>query len=254
MFTSLGHAEDRVDTFSLDNTRNRIIWGVLAFQGGWLNAGGFLATHRFVSHVTGFATQFGYDMAKSNWIEASGMLMVPIFFLIGSMISGFYVDREITAGKKPKYHILFFLIFFFLLIVLILGSLNLFGEFGTNATTDQDVKTNVILLSLLCLSCGLQNAGITTASNNFVRTTHLTGMTTDLGIGLVRMTSEISTARKKMELNKSQIRVILILCFVFGSMVASFFFIQWRFLGFIIPCLISLGLYKIAFNLWKKNA
>lgn len=253
MFAALGHSQDHIDTLSMDNMRNRIIWGVLAFQGGWLNAGGFLATHRFVSHVTGFATQFGYDVARSQWLEAAGMLMVPVFFLIGSMISGYYVDREITAGRKPKYHILFFLIFFFLLLVFILGSLNLFGPFGTNSNTDTEIKTNIILLSLLCLSCGIQNAGITTASNNFVRTTHLTGMTTDLGIGLVRMTSEISHARKKLELNKSQIRVILIACFVLGSILASYIFLNWHYLGFAMPCCISLGLYKMTLTIWKKN-
>lgn len=253
MFTALGHSEDHIDTLSMDNLRNRIIWGVLAFQGGWLNAGGFLATHRFVSHVTGFATQFGYDMAKSNWVEAIGMLMVPVFFLIGSMISAYYVDREITAHRKPKYYILFLLISIFLLLVLILGSLDLLGEFGKAPVTDNDIKTDVFMLSLICLSCGIQNAGTTTASNYFVRTTHLTGMTTDLGIGLVRMTSEISLARKKIERNKSQIRVLLISSFVFGSMVSSFIFLRWHFLGFIVPCLISLSLLRMTVRIWKKN-
>ena len=34
-------------------------WFLLAFLGGHVNAGGYLACHRFVSHVTGFATLAG---------------------------------------------------------------------------------------------------------------------------------------------------------------------------------------------------
>ena len=69
--------------FSIDTRRNRVIWFTLAFQAGWINAGGFLACHRFVSHVTGFATQFGVDIAEFRWTDATGMLTVPLFFFNG---------------------------------------------------------------------------------------------------------------------------------------------------------------------------
>ncbi len=39
-------------------------WFLLSFNAGCINAGGFLATGRFVSHVTGFATFFGVDLAN----------------------------------------------------------------------------------------------------------------------------------------------------------------------------------------------
>lgn len=54
-------------------------WSLLSFNGGCINAGGFLATGRFVSHVTGFATLFGVDMANSQIDAALGILSVPIF-------------------------------------------------------------------------------------------------------------------------------------------------------------------------------
>lgn len=259
MFSNTGHAEQALTdaesgNISIDTPRNRVIWAILAFQGGWINTGGFLATQRFVSHVTGFATQFGVDIATSRWLEAAGMSIVPIFFLIGAMTSAFYVDRRITAGKRPEYHILFFMIFMFLLAVSILGPINALGEFGVGMTSEHEIKANIILLSLLCLSSGIQNAGITTASNNFIRTTHLTGMTTDLGIGLVRMTSAITKSNKRIEFTKSQIRVLLIASFMIGSIAAAFIFVQFQFYGFIVPCLISFYLYRMTLKKWKSHA
>jgi len=48
-----------VEQDTLYERQNLYLWFLLAFQGGALNAGGYLAVHRFVSHVTGFATLAG---------------------------------------------------------------------------------------------------------------------------------------------------------------------------------------------------
>jgi uncharacterized membrane protein YoaK (UPF0700 family) len=46
---------------------------MMAFQAGVLNIGGFMACHRFVSHVTGFATFFGYELNTNDSYHAIGM-------------------------------------------------------------------------------------------------------------------------------------------------------------------------------------
>jgi len=58
-------------------------WFLLAFNGGMINAGGFLATGRFVSHVTGFATLFGIHLVNAKPDVALGALTVPLFFSLG---------------------------------------------------------------------------------------------------------------------------------------------------------------------------
>ena len=70
-------------------------WIVLSFQAGALNAAGYLACHRFVSHVTGYGTLYGVEASRVQWSEAWGMLSVPIFFILGAMVSAFYVDRRV---------------------------------------------------------------------------------------------------------------------------------------------------------------
>lgn len=59
---------------------NVSIWMSMAFQAGILNIGGFMACHRFVSHITGFATFFGHEINQADNSHAFGMLAVPLFF------------------------------------------------------------------------------------------------------------------------------------------------------------------------------
>ena len=68
----------------------------MAFQAGLINIGGFMACHRFVSHITGFATFFGYEINQADTSAALSMLVVPMFFLFGCMISGFLERGEFS--------------------------------------------------------------------------------------------------------------------------------------------------------------
>lgn len=218
---------------------HQYLWFILSLQAGWINAGGFLACHRFVSHITGFATQFGSDIAFFKWQEAWGMLTVPLFFIAGSMISAFYVDRRLKQKKQAEFHFLLLLMSFFLAAVTILGSIGAFGIFGA----ELDLVSHYVLVSLLCLTSGIQNAGTSTATKRMIRTTHLTGVATDLGIGIVRLLSEKDKSLKKEELDMNNVRMLLIISFILGSAIASFAFLKWNYLGFIFPCLISFTLF-----------
>lgn len=220
-------------------SHNLTIWTILAFQAGWINAGGFLACFRFVTHTTGFATQFGYDVAVAKWSDALGMLTVPLFFMAGAMLSGFYVDAPLSRGQKPKFYVAFLYSTTFLTAVTALGYSGTFGPFGQN----YDPVYSYLLIALLCLTAGIQNAVTSTASHNTVRTSHLTGHTTDLGIGLVRILTSSNKEKLKYEIARNQIRILVITGFILGSVVSSFVFLQVGYIGFIAPAAISAGLY-----------
>lgn len=223
------------------------IWLSLAFQAGAINAGGFLACHRFVTHTTGFATFFGADVAKGDFLAAAGMLTVPMFFLLGAMISAFFVDRRQTLGKKPRYLFLMAFISLTMLFVAILGHWNYFGPFGS----PQNITTDFTLLALLCLASGIQNASITSASGSVVRTTHLTGITTDLGIGLVRVLWKGPSHRIQSHEEKANwLRFGIIISFILGSTMGSFLFLHLQYLGFLVPSFISFLIFVI---LWRKQ-
>ena len=211
-------------------------WFLLSFNGGVINAGGFLATGRFVSHVTGFATLFGIDMAKYKVDIAMGALTVPLFFLLGAFIAGFLIDRPLYQKKVPHFDWVMGLSALCLLTAAIAGKFEQFETFGGPT----HLKKIYVLLALLCMACGLQNGAITSSSGSSVRTTHLTGLTTDLGLGLARLTTYKAVDRRlKKETRANWLRAGSIISFTLGSVVGAFLFLKVGYLGFLLPALIA---------------
>jgi len=232
------------------NRSNIYVWCLLAFQAGCVNAGGFLAAHRFVTHTTGFATHFGFELANQHEGAALGMLSVPIFFLFGAMITSYFVDLPLAAGQKANYALPSFLIFSCISFTTLLGEFGHFGTFGTELT----IKHDYLFLVLLCLASGLQNALITNSQGVVVRTTHLTGVTTDLAVGLVRTffgERRMSPQRIAHDRLATKARAGIIVSFVLGSTISSYFFLKAQYLGFLIPACTSLLL--LAYFLKKTD-
>lgn len=229
------------------------IWFSMAFQAGAINAGGFLSCHRFVTHTTGFATHFGAEFAAGEYRSAFGMLSVPIYFLAGATLSAFFIDKKMTEGKNPQYTTVISFIAVLLFIATLCGDKKLFGIFGAPLELSQDY----FLLALLSLASGLQNAAITSASGAVVRTTHLTGITTDLGIGLARVfakkTNNMRVEFGSQEMKANYARIGLIVFFILGSTVASYLFYNVGYWGFLLPAGISTSLVVLGLYLKFKD-
>ncbi len=217
------------------NKSNIFIWMTMAFQAGLLNTGGFLACHSFVSHVTGYATLFGVSLKEKDIFYAMGLLAVPFLFLAGAMISGVLVDIRLKLNKKPRYYISFGVMFVLISIVFLGGITGYFGTFGEPLELSRDYT----LLALLCLVCGIQNGMVTTVSKSVIRTTHLTGITTDLGIGIVRYLnkSKLPDDFVKNEANANMMRASIIIFFGFGCVLGAFLFTKIKYYGFLVPIL-----------------
>lgn len=212
-------------------------WFLLSFSGGAINAGGFLATGRFVSHVTGFATLFGVDVTNHEIMAAVGILSVPIFFLLGAFIAGLLIDVPMYKGRKPHFDWVMGLSAACLFFAAGGGELLHFGKFGESL----GLQDSYVLLMLLCLACGLQNAAITSSSGRSVRTTHLTGLTTDLGLGLARIFAfDLKQNQLQAELRSNYLRIGSIASFIIGSAVGAWIFIKFGYKGFSVPAVISL--------------
>lgn len=212
-------------------------WFLLSLSGGFINAGGFLATGRFVSHVTGFATLFGVDLSRAQYEAAVGILSVPFFFLLGAFLAGLLIDRPIHAGKKPHFDWVMGLSA--LALFLAAGGTEILplGSFGSTL----NLQEGYLLLILLCLASGLQNAAITSSSGRSVRTTHMTGLTTDLGLGLARVfTFNLKDQTLRSEIRANNLRIGSIASFVLGSALGAWIFIKFGYRGFLIPCLIAM--------------
>ncbi|MFI5344780.1 MAG: YoaK family protein [Elusimicrobiota bacterium] len=211
-------------------------WFLLSFNGGCINAGAFLTTGRFVTHVTGFATLFGVNLANRDVDLAISMLSVPVFFLLGAMIAGLLIDGSIHRKQLPHYDYVMGLCSLCLFTAGLVGRFDRFGSLGLPFHLDGQYP----LLALLCLASGLQNGALTTSSGSSVRTTHMTGLTTDLGLGIALMltyTPHDDVYRRERVANL--LRLGTVLSFIVGSEVGAILFIGLGYRGFLISSAIA---------------
>ena len=111
-----------------------------------------------------------------------------------------------------------------------------YGAFGDSIK----LKESYVFLALLCLASGLQNAAITSSSGRSVRTTHLTGLTTDLGLGLARIFAfDPKQSRFDVEVRANYLRLGSIAAFIVGSAAGAWIFLKFGYSGFILPAVIS---------------
>ncbi len=217
----------------------------MSFIAGHLNAGGFMASQRFVSHLTGFATQIGVDLAFGKLDHAFAMAVIPLFFVLGAMISGLAVDRPIYLKSPPKYKWVFGLASSCVFLCFLGGVLGWWGTFGEVFNQTHDF----LFLALLCLACGLINAAVATGTGRLVRVTHITGLATDLGVGIVRLlSSSKEDPLRKTELAESLKRLGTLMSFILGSVLGAGLHYSYGYGAFLFPSLL------LAFFILPKKA
>lgn len=238
------------ESISHYNRSNVTIWMAMAFQAGALNIAGLMACHQFVSHITGFATMFGYEINQHDASGAVAMLVVPLFFLFGAMLSGVLVDLPLKQHKKPRYYVAFGVMFFLIMAIFLTGVSGQLGVFGEPLAEVRDY----FLLTLLCFTCGVQNGTITTVSKAVIRTTHLTGIVTDLGIGMVRVMNRSKLGDGVKEDHKANLmRSGIVVFFGLGAIVGGFTFQRVGYYGFLIPALTSGNLFALMLYFQKTK-
>lgn len=153
----------------------------LSWVAGYTNVITFIVCAVVISHATGNVTHFGKALAE-RWFRggASGATREAVFFgglvvsfFLGAAVSACMTEGARRAGFRSKY-ILPMALQAALLCVLTL-ELHYYTAHGT-------AFMFYALTHLASFSMGLQNATITRVSGAVVRTTHLTGVVTDMGL------------------------------------------------------------------------
>lgn len=219
--------------------RNQILWLILAFQSGFMNAGGFLAVHRFVSHVTGYGSYVGVALAQKQYLGAFEMALAPLFFLAGAIVAGWIVDRRMILGQTPKIEEGIITLAVLNLIIYMGEFSEYLGTFGEPLVLQRDF----LLLFILCFACGLQNGLFSGATKGQIRTTHLTGPITDIGLNISKIfTLQAGTPERAQLSAMNWLRVKIVAAFSSGSLIAALVFTELTYEGFAVPCAISLFL------------
>lgn len=149
---------------------------LLSFVAGLVNITGVLAIQTLTTNVTGHFAFFAEEIMKHDYATAFTFLIFTIFFLIGSFVSNFL--SELVQQTKPELsHIIPIL-----LEMIVLFLIAFFGK-ESNLLF---LEGKIIAFSML-FAMGIQNSLVTKISQSTVRTTHLTGLFTDLGIELSQL-------------------------------------------------------------------
>lgn len=216
------------------------VWSALGFQAGFLNAFGFLACGRYVSHVTGFGTQIGVALGQNDPWFAIELLGIPLFFILGAFASGAATIARIERGLAPHYERVMLLLPSLLFVLLIEGVRGAFGPFGEQLVQGRDF----LLLFLLSFFCGIQNGCFATLTKGQIRTTHLTGISTDIGTDLARLWfGKLSTEEATFTRRVNASRIATFISFAAGSVVSVLVSQQLAYGALCVPFLTSLGVF-----------
>jgi uncharacterized membrane protein YoaK (UPF0700 family) len=153
---------------------NERLAGYLALIAGAANAGGYLAVRQYTSHMSGIVSAMSDNVAlhDTGAVLAGGGALVS--FLAGAACTAVMVNWARRRKLEGVYA---------MPLMVEAGLLLVFGLTGGHLKEHHWLFVPATVM-LLCFTMGLQNAIITKISHAEIRTTHVTGMVTDIGIEL----------------------------------------------------------------------
>jgi len=190
---------------------NLKVASLLSFVAGIVNVAGFLSVQKLTTNVTGHFAFFIDEIFKFNFIQGLVIFLFVLFFLLGSFVSNFIV--ELILRKNEQY-------VFVVPVIIEIFILSVIALAGRQIMT---YDANIIAYSLL-FAMGLQNSLVTRISNSVVRTTHLTGLFTDLGIELSQLFFYTSTEQKNKLYSSIRLRLRIITFFFIGGCTGGIFY------------------------------
>ncbi|MBF9254132.1 DUF1275 domain-containing protein [Pontibacter sp. 172403-2] len=199
--------QGKVRTFK----HNRKLAAALSFIAGMVNITGVLSVNTLTTNVTGHFAFFAEDVEQEHYSLAWLSLLYILAFLAGSFTSSFSTHLSLRKGYKNPH------VAPMAAEILILFVLGLTGNFilGSDAS-------GFFVAMLMLFSMGLQNALVTHVSKSVVRTTHLTGLFTDLGIELAQLCFP-GTQEQRTKLTKSvRLRLVIITFFFLGCVLGGY--------------------------------
>lgn len=178
--------EDRTSNIDL------VLAGLLSSIAGALNAVGFLIAGTFTANMTGNISAFADNFANGAVVLSLSFMGLVAAFVCGASIAALFIQ----AGEKKNLRSIYALAITAEAVILLLLGIALVLSFAPPHET--------FLVIVLSFVMGLQNAVTTMISRARVRTTHVSGMATDIGIELAALVGDAKSrqdASSKLKLH-----------------------------------------------------
>lgn len=184
---------------------------ILSFVAGIVNVVGFLEFKQLTTNVTGHFALFINDVARFEVWKGTVYFLYIFSFLFGSFLSSFLIEK-FKENKQLNVFVLPTLI-----ECLVLISVTVAANISVFTTPD-------LIVCALLFAMGLQNSLVTKISDAVVRTTHLTGLFTDLGIELSQLFFPKTYPNRGKIKATIKLRVFIISFFFIGGLVGGFLY------------------------------
>lgn len=190
---------------------------VLAFIAGIVNVVGYLGfSHQAITHLTGNTSLLADALVARHFSEVNFLLALMGSFVTGCIVSGFLIqDSTLKLGHRYGVALMLVSALLFAAIPLLQHNSN-YGMF------------------LAAGACGLQNAMMSTYSGAVMRTTHISGMFTDLGIALGHALRRMPVDRRRLSLC-----CLVISGFFLGGLTGALLFSRWSYLALLLPAILT---------------
>ena len=219
---------------------NRQLGYALAFVAGATNAGGFLAVRQYTSHMTGMVSTMADSLVLGDLDLVLASLGALLSFLVGAATSAVMINFARRQRLHSEYALPLLLE-----AVLLIG----FGLLGVRLSQMPGLFVPVTVM-LLCFIMGLQNVVVTKLSHAEIRTTHLTGMITDIGAEIGKLfywnrRVAAGSAVAEVRANRARLRQLstLVACFFVGGVIGA---LGFKNLGYVATVPLALFLVLLA--------
>lgn len=206
---------------------------MLAFVAGAINAGGYLAVQQYTSHMTGLVSSVADQLVLGQWGRALDAVVAVVSFVLGAVTCTLLVHYARRRRWRSEYALPLLLE-----ATLILG----FGLLGARLSRMEGLLVPFTVV-MLCFIMGLQNAMVTKLSKAVIRTTHMTGILTDLGIEVGRwLYWNRQAGATPVRADRSRLAVFggLLTAFVVGGLTGAWGFLRVGY-GWTVPLALLLA-------------
>jgi uncharacterized membrane protein YoaK (UPF0700 family) len=212
---------------------------LLGLTAGFVNAEGFLGFSVLTTNVTGHAALLAERIAFMDWKIATVIGLWMLLFLAGAFFTSLILS---FTGENQRFS--YFIPVIIEMLILLVSAL--YGHDTTSSITGRQYFAGSLLFAM-----GLQNALVSMVSGSVVRTTHLTGTFTDLGIDLAQILHGDKIRRPELR-SKIKLRLYIIFFFLAGAVLGAFLFQHFSFRSFFAPVVILL--FALVYDLLRIKA
>lgn len=218
---------------------NLLLAALLSSNAGLVNITGVLSISVLTTNVTGHFAFFAEELSLKNYELALNFLVYIFSFLLGSFFSSVLTEYYESKEKKTSHSLSMSI------EIILLFSVGYYLKYFNPSISPH------FIASILLFAMGMQNSLVTQISNSTVRTTHLTGLFTDLGIELSQIFFHRKTEERKLLWKSINLRLAIISFFFIGGVIGGYLF---RFIqeGTLILASIIL-MFALMFDVFRKQ-